>query len=41
MYNSDSATNTSTSLLDAKSLSELDPEIFSAIEKKDNARTSN
>ena len=40
MYNSDSATNTSTSLLDAKSLSELDPEIFSAIEKeKERQRT--
>lgn len=40
MYNSDSATNTSTSLLDSKSLSELDPEIFSAIEKeKERQRT--
>ena len=34
MYNSESATTTSTSLLDAKPLSELDPEIFSAIEKE-------
>ena len=40
MYNSESATTTSTSLLDAKPLSELDPEIFSAIEKeKERQRT--
>ena len=40
MYNSESATTISTSLLDAKPLSELDPEIFSAIEKeKERQRT--
>ena len=34
MYNSDIATTTSTSLLDATPLAELDPEIFQAIEKE-------
>jgi glycine hydroxymethyltransferase len=34
MYNSDTATTTSTSLLDATPLAELDPEIFQAIEKE-------
>lgn len=40
MYNSESATTTSNSLLDATPLSELDPEIFAAIEKeKERQRT--
>ncbi|MBT3666781.1 MAG: serine hydroxymethyltransferase, partial [Opitutae bacterium] len=40
MYNSDTATPTSNSLLDATPLSELDPEIFAAIEKeKERQRT--